>query len=101
MIRCILLILPILLASGCATTDSYAPPTLAPHASLLFDAQGGYPRGTDIVFGQSWPAALDGFESPEVIYYHESYYDLQGRWPSSQDYTYRRFQVERSGRMIR
>ena len=101
MIRYILLILSILTIAGCATTGQYAPPVLAPHASLLFDVAGGYPSGTDIIHSQSWPAAEGGIQAPEMIYYSTYLNDIQGRWPGTADYTFRQFRVHSVGRAIR
>ena len=101
-VRSILLILPILsLLGGCAPAKPRPAPVRGPQVSLLFDRHPGYPAASDILHAGRWPSTVSRFPEPEVIYYRETVYDVQGpsRWQP--DHTYRRFELHREGRATR
>lgn len=71
-------------------------PAQYPDSALLFDRRPTYPPAE--AMGRSdWPDTASLYFSGEQVYYRETIYDLQGPWNPSRDYTYRRFQMVRSG----
>jgi len=100
------------LTGGCAQHRDTAPVpeeqyplTLSPQpeadSRLLFDPGSDYPLASNLVYRSDWPSTESAFRDPEVIYYRESIYDIQGLWGFNRDLTYRRFRVERVGGMQR
>ena len=96
-VRYCLVTLLLLQVSGCASRDRYVPPVTLAHKGLLFDAQPGYPSADDVRIPHKWPTTFSRYQDTEYISYQVTIYDLQGLWPSGRDYTYRRFQLRRTG----
>lgn len=99
--RRLAIVVPLLIAlSGCASAENYGdyfPPQPLAHASLLFDAVGGYPTATQMASRSDWPSTRSLYVEPEVVYYRETLYDRQGSYPGQHDQTYRRFDLVKEG----
>jgi hypothetical protein len=91
----------LLALAGCSASEpcfDAAPYRLADaEGSLLFDDRPGPFAAGDIAYKGDWPSALSQYQRTEHLHYSESINDVQGRWPFSPDFTYRRFRLEREG----
>jgi len=66
-------------------------------ANLLFDREPGRYVASDFAGRSDWPST-DAFYSPgQVIYFRERFVDYQGRGFDESNYTYRRFDSQKTG----
>jgi hypothetical protein len=91
-------------SAGCASSNrgEFGLTTLTRQDSvMLFDSRPAWPSAEESGLRSDWPSTVSLYSGGERIYYRESIYDVQGQQPWSQNYTYRRFRLERQGSAAR
>lgn len=95
------------LTTGCRSPNrqegvvpSADPVSVPPNRHQIFS-----PNTTETLawhdYDTSWPAAVDSYQSLEVIDYRETIRDRQYHWGTYDDHYQRRFDAVRVGRMVR
>lgn len=95
-----LMVLPLGCAAPESNDDAVIELSRADH-SLLFNRRMVRPTGEEVAYRSDWPSTASLYSQGEQLYYRESIYDMQGPWPRNDNYTYRRFRLERQGTAAR
>lgn len=82
-------------------TVAQAPPLPQHVPGLIFDRQPGAYSADQFAVRSDWPSTLGYYRAPEIIFYRELFRDRQGPGRGFNDWTYRRFDMSRTGQAVR